>query len=71
MKSFWTSKKDGADDQGQSDQPDAQNEDLHARTSQEATERTRLLPPDPNQGFLSPEDPAVSGSMKQKVLDCQ
>ncbi|KAJ6168834.1 hypothetical protein N7497_001677 [Penicillium chrysogenum] len=44
--------------------PDPQNgeEDRHVpeQRSEEPTERSRLLPADRNEGFLSPDDPAVS-----------
>lgn len=44
--------------------PDPQNgeEDRHVpeQRFEEPTERSRLLPADRNEGFLSPDDPAVS-----------
>ncbi|KAL8674058.1 MAG: hypothetical protein Q9168_001545 [Polycauliona sp. 1 TL-2023] len=59
MVSLWGSKNgdaqqvdgDSADDEGNSQQ--------QPRQSREATERTRLLPPQ-NDGYLDPDDPAVS-----------
>ncbi|KAJ5106217.1 hypothetical protein N7456_002892 [Penicillium angulare] len=62
MSSLWRKKKDISETHEDSPQdgdiPHA--EDPRGRTSQEPTERTRLLPPEQSQGYLSPDDPAVS-----------
>lgn len=51
MVSFWQSKKDDGDAQGPS-----QNQE----EGSQANERSRLLPSQPREGYLSPDDPAVS-----------
>ncbi|KAJ5697158.1 hypothetical protein N7488_010842 [Penicillium malachiteum] len=56
MTSLWGRSKDGPDRAEQS----TQREDDENASIQEPTERTRLLQPEPDQGFLSPDDPAVS-----------
>ncbi|KAJ5718987.1 hypothetical protein N7493_007442 [Penicillium malachiteum] len=56
MTSLWRHSKDGPDRAEQS----TQREDDENASLQEPTERTRLLQPEPDQGFLSPDDPAVS-----------
>lgn len=70
MVSLWGSKKDN---NNQTDDPRydngeavvTHNDNMSApapRQSSEADERTRLLPPPSRRdGFLSPDDPAVSG----------
>lgn len=62
MVSLWgSSKKNGDNQDDQEEQPGATSSQSHGRTSGEATERTRLLPPEPREGYLSPDDPAVGG----------
>ncbi|KUJ23991.1 uncharacterized protein LY89DRAFT_692826 [Mollisia scopiformis] len=63
MVSLWGSKKDGDDPESEAQQngdgAEPSSEPAPARHSVEANERTRLLPP-PHEGYLSPDDPAVS-----------
>ena len=62
MVSLWGSNKNGEEHPDQDDdQPRAASShgDPQARRS-EANERTRLLPPQQGDGYLSPDDPAVS-----------
>lgn len=63
MVSLWGSKKDGddpeADVNGNGVGAESSTEPQPPRQSVEATERTRLLPPPPHEGYLSPDDPAV------------
>ena len=61
MGSLWGSKKDD-DREDTSVRPQNGESSEHAEPrASEANERTRLLPP-PSQGYLSPDDPAVSTS---------
>ncbi|PMD25156.1 hypothetical protein NA56DRAFT_472920 [Hyaloscypha hepaticicola] len=62
MVSLWgTSKKDDDDqDEGVRPQTGESSERTAAPHVSEADERTRLLPPGPREGYLSPDDPAVS-----------
>jgi hypothetical protein len=68
MGSLWATKKDNDDELGQNgaNGHEESNDDMpvaSSRYSGEADERTRLLPhqpPPPAEGFLSPDDPAVS-----------
>ncbi|KAJ6123066.1 hypothetical protein N7512_005531 [Penicillium capsulatum] len=59
MVSFWGNKKNHSPSGDEPSQA-ADHEDEAAPAYQEPTERTRLIPRDQNQGYLSPEDPAVS-----------
>jgi hypothetical protein len=60
MVSLWgTSKKDDDREAAPSRNGESSEHVAHPRAS-EADERTRLLPPQPHEGFLSPDDPAVS-----------
>lgn len=56
MVSLWN-KKDNGEEEHQEDQPDGRTNEHQ----QEPDERTRLLQQD-NNGYLSPDDPAVSTS---------
>lgn len=64
MVSLWGSKKDGEGDREGGEAPathgeeDAQENPRHS-DSHDADERTRLLPPR-HEGYLDPDDPAVS-----------
>lgn len=69
MGSLWGSKKNGEDHEDQEQHNEEEQEDTGAtsshsqpsRRSEEATERTRLLPRhNQSAGYLSPDDPAVS-----------
>lgn len=69
MVSLWGSKKGDDEDQGprsihsQHGESSAHASDRNAaqpRYSQDADERTHLLPPPSREGYLSPDDPAVS-----------
>lgn len=63
MVSFWSKKKDDSPRPEESSQgPDEEHDHEPVPAYSEPTERTRLLAPD-NQGYLSPEDPAVSDSL--------
>ena len=72
MVSLWGSKQDG--DGGDPAAPPSRNGDVngdssHPRASHDANERTRLLdhpPPPVHDGYLSPDDPAVS-----RHIECQ
>lgn len=61
MVSLWgtrDSKRDNAvDEDGQRHAEGSHN--AHERRSQDADERTRLLPSSRNDGYLDPDDPAV------------
>lgn len=61
MVSFWNQKKDDPDRPGSSRARD-EGHDGNAPASDHAepTERSRLLPQNNDQGYLSPDDPAVS-----------
>lgn len=65
MVSLWGSNKNGEEhpDTEEDDQPRAASShgSQQGRRS-EANERTRLLPPPTSEGYLSPDDPAVSSS---------
>lgn len=66
MVSFWGAKKN---DSGRVEEPSREQGESHEQVQnanapaqaheEEPTERTRLLPRDESQGFLSPDDPAV------------
>jgi hypothetical protein len=58
MVSLWGSKKDD-DAEGAPHNGESSDHIAEPRAS-EANERTRLLPPQPHDGYLSPDDPAVS-----------
>lgn len=57
---LWGNKNDDDPDRPVSQNGDSSSHVVQPRAS-EADERTRLLPP-PSQGYLSPDDPAVSSS---------
>lgn len=58
MASIWGHRNDRA---GQSHQASEHEDDQNAGDpAPQPTERTRLLPPENGQGYLSPDDPAVS-----------
>lgn len=58
MASIWAHRNDPA---GQAHQGFEHDDDQHAgEPTPQPTERTRLLPPETGQGYLSPDDPAVS-----------
>jgi len=59
MVSLWGSKKDDHPEDDHSQNGDSSEPLAQPRVS-EANERTRLLPPPPHEGYLSPDDPAVS-----------
>ena len=64
MVSLWGSNKNGDErEDGGEDQPrGASSHDETPGRQAEANERTRLLPPQQaDGGYLSPDDPAVSG----------
>lgn len=61
MVSFWGKKtNDPPREEESSHAPDHEP----APTYQEPTERSRLLPRDQNQGYLSPDDPAVRNNLE-------
>jgi len=71
MVSLWgTSKKDD-DDQNEGVRPQTgeSSERTAAPRVSEADERTRLLPPRPREGYLSPDDPAVSSEFCPQNVD--
>ena len=59
MVSLWGTKGKGdqEEEDGQHDGEGSNN--AYTRRSQEADERTRLFPPQRNDGYLDPDDPAV------------
>lgn len=59
MVSLWGSKKDDDPEPGVSHDGESSERIAQPRHS-EADERTRLLPPPRHEGYLSPDDPAVS-----------
>jgi len=59
MVSLWGSKKDD-DPEGAAPQNGESSEHFVQPRISEANERTRLLPPPSQEGYLSPDDPAVS-----------
>ena len=62
---FWGRRKDHEP----TEPSRTQNEDEHGHPEQrfeEPTERSRLLPEDSHEGFLSPDDPAVSPTNTEK-----
>lgn len=67
---LWGNKNDDDPDRPVSQNGDSSSHVVLPRAS-EADERTRLLPP-PSQGYLSPDDPAVSSpsSAFQWPLNC-
>lgn len=65
MPSLWGSKKDDDPDSETAATNDGEPSAFQPRPSEDANERTRLLPPPAatgREGFLSPDDPAVCGS---------
>ncbi|KAJ6119196.1 hypothetical protein N7523_003476 [Penicillium sp. IBT 18751x] len=61
MSSFWARKKDGTDrSEGTSQRQNENDHENDPTPHQEPTEHTRLLPRNNSQGYLSPDDPAVS-----------
>jgi hypothetical protein len=62
MVSLWGSKKpaNGTDGEQRDHGTDDRAANSSNRHSQEADERTRLLPPQDREGYLDPDDPAVS-----------
>jgi hypothetical protein len=61
MVSFWSQKKDEPVRPGSSRARDeGQDGNVHASDHEEPTERSRLLPQNNDQRYLSPDDPAVS-----------
>jgi len=67
MVSLWGSKKNGEQQQPEEEDQDQRAASSHSqpsRPSDEANERTRLLPRhEHGVGYLSPDDPAVSSSL--------
>lgn len=59
MVSFWGKKTDDTPRAEESSHT-LDHDEHEPATYQEPTERTRLLPRDQNQGYLSPDDPAVN-----------
>ena len=59
MVSFWSHKKDEPDRPGSSRYQDEGRGNVSASDHDEPTERSRLLPQNNDQGYLSPDDPAV------------
>ena len=66
MASLWGSKKDDDPEHSSARPHNGEHSAEHAEPrASEANERTRLLQrPPPSQGYLSPDDPAVSSSSK-------
>lgn len=63
MVSFWNQKKGNPDRPGSSRVRDEGHDgNVPASEHEEPTERSRLLPHNNDQGYLSPDDPAVSDS---------
>lgn len=62
MVSLWGSKKNGGDEEGEDSARPTSSSDRRdtPRQSEDANERSRLLPQDRSAGYLSPDDPAVS-----------
>lgn len=60
MVSLWGSKNGEEQQQGADGGHDEDDNRHLSRQSREADERTRLLPPQRNDGYLDPDDPAVS-----------
>jgi len=63
MVSLWGSKTDDEPENAPRHNGDSSHSHTHSRPSGEADERTRLLvhnPPPVQDGYLSPDDPAVS-----------
>lgn len=58
MVSFWQ-KKDEPNRPGSSGARDEGHGNVSASDHEEPTERSRLLPPHNDRGYLSPDDPAV------------
>lgn len=61
MVSLWGS-KNGDDRQHEDEAANGEDSRQPSRQSREPDERTRLLPPHRNEGYLDPDDPAVSVS---------
>jgi hypothetical protein len=61
MVSLWGSKK-GDDPEGAAQNGESGGQHVVQPRVSEADERTRLLPPPSQEGYLSPDDPAVSPS---------
>lgn len=60
MAPFWGSKKNNPSGAGEVPREQVGHENVPEQARQEEpTERTRLLPRDEHQGYLSPDDPAV------------
>lgn len=64
MVSLWGS-KDGGDERNEDESAtprdgEESRQPAHHARDRDPDERTRLLPPPRNEGFLSPDDPAVS-----------
>lgn len=62
MVSLWGNKQNGADEDGDQDNRPTSSSDRRdtPRQSEDANERSRLLPQERAPGYLSPDDPAVS-----------
>lgn len=65
MVSLWGKKGDDAENSQNGDSSDHTAENPRAS---EANERTHLLPPQNHDGYLSPDDPAVSFTFSLLVL---
>ena len=65
MPTLWGGNKNGEEEHEDHDE-NATSSQAQPRASEDATERTRLLPPD-RQGYLSPDDPAVCVLQTQPV----
>ena len=67
MPTLWGGNKNGEEENGDHDE-NATSSQAQPRAPEDATERTRLLPPD-RQGYLSPDDPAVRILQTKPVVD--
>lgn len=67
MVSLWGSKNGEEQQHGVDGDHDENDNRNQSRQNREADERTRLLPHQRNDGFLDPDDPAVSFSQKGDV----
>lgn len=60
MVSFWGGKKNDSDRPEEPSREQEENENAPGQShEEEPTERTRLIPRNEGQSFLSPDDPAV------------
>lgn len=67
MVSFWGKKKDDQHQPQGSSHEQEETETTPRASREEPTERTRLIPRNNDQGYLSPDDPAVCSAIHARI----